>query len=190
MKWNLYKIRDKAIASQRAVFSIQQLANLTSKPKTIAKLYASRLVKKGLAQRLRRGKITFNGDDDVNACQLIEPSYITLDSALMRHHVGTQMPAWTICATTRNSLRLNTLRFWYHKIPPSLYYGFKREAFGSSYILLAEPEKAILDGLYLGRFRKKDLKEFEGEINFRRLEELAMKYTGRGSAKIRKMIGC
>lgn len=188
MSWNLYKIRDMAISSGRAVFSIQQLANLTSKSKPIANVYASRLVRGGLAQRLRRGKITFSSDDAVNACQLIEPSYITMDSALMLHHVGTQVPAWTICATTKNSLQLNGLRFRYHKIPARFFYGYKRVAMGQSYILLAEAEKAVLDGLYLGRFGKKDLKDFEGEINFGRMEELAANFKGRGSAKIRGLI--
>ena len=45
---NLYEIRDKAIASGRAVFSAKALAHLIQKPLPTARTYLDRLAKKGL----------------------------------------------------------------------------------------------------------------------------------------------
>ena len=42
---------------------MQQLSNLTGKPKAVCTVYASRLVKKGLAERLLKGKISFEKED-------------------------------------------------------------------------------------------------------------------------------
>ncbi|MBI4994493.1 hypothetical protein HZC21_02505 [Candidatus Peregrinibacteria bacterium] len=51
--------------------------------------------------------------------------------------------------------------FSYRQIKPSLYWGYKLMEFGSQKILLAEPEKAILDYLYMNS-KLKTLNDFEG----------------------------
>lgn len=68
---SLYRIRDRAIKSGRVVFSVQQIANITRKKRTVAKVYSSRLVKRGMATKLSKGKIALSNDDFVIATQLI-----------------------------------------------------------------------------------------------------------------------
>ena len=185
-KWNLYKIREQALLQKQAVFSIQQLANLISKPKQVAKVYASRLVKKGIAMRIQRGKISFVDDAYVIASHLVQPSYVSFHSALLIHGLIQQVPKYIECANTKNSRVYKTIGITYHKLPPGLFYGYKKVPKAGSYMLLAEPEKAILDGLYLGVFSKKDLQELKFDSG--RMASLLGQYNGRGKKKLEKMV--
>ena len=184
----LYRIRDLALESGRAVFSMQQLSNLTGKPKAVCTVYASRLVKKGLAERLLKGKISFEKDDFITATQLVEPAYISLGSALLFHGITTQVQKNIECVTTKNSLKFKKLGITYHKIPARLFYGFKKHAKGKSYTMVAEPEKALLDGLYLNIFSKKDLKEVLKKTSLQKLKAFAKKFKGRGKKKLERLV--
>jgi len=187
-KLSLYQIKDEALESGRTVFSMQQLSNLTGKPKAVCTVYASRLVQKNLATRVLKGKISFEKDEFIIATQLIEPSYISLGSALMFHGITTQIQKNIECVTTKNSLRFKKLGIVYHKIPGSLLYGFKKHPKGKSYVMIAEPEKAVLDALYLNIFSEKNLKELSKQISTQKLKALLKKFTGRGKKKLQKMI--
>jgi len=185
---SLYQIRDLALESGRAVFSVQQLSNLIGKPRAVSTVYASRLVQKGLAVRVLRGKISFEEDEFIIATQLIEPSYISLGSALRFNGITSQVQKDIECVTTKNSLKFKKLGIVYHKIPGSLLYGFKKHSKGKSYVLIAEPEKAVLDGLYLNIYSKKDLLEFREKINMQKLREHSKKFKGKGSKKIKRLV--
>ena len=185
---SLYKIRDMALESGRAIFSVQQLANLIGKPKAIGTVYASRLVQKGLAERVLKGKICFEKDDFIMATQLIEPSYISLGSALLFHGITKQIQKDIECVTAKNSLKFKKLGIVYHKIPAQLFFGFKKHAKGKSYAMIAEPEKALLDGLYLNIFSEKDLKELSQKIDLQKLRAFAKKFNGRGKKKLDRLI--
>jgi len=185
---SLYQIRDIALESGRAVFSMQQLSNLIGKPKQVCTVYASRLVKKGLAVRLLKGKISFEKDEFIIASQLIEPSYISLGSALLFHGITKQIQKSIECVTAKNSLRFKKIGVVYHKIPGSLFFGFKKHLKGKSYVMIAEPEKALLDGLYLNVFSENTLKELSQEISLKKLKALMKKFNGRGKKKLEKMI--
>jgi hypothetical protein len=76
----------------------------------------------------------------------------------------------------------------YHKIPKALFFGYKRHSKANSYIFVAEPEKAVIDGIYLNVYGKKEVKELMPKLNRSRLLELAEEFDGRGSKKIRSMI--
>ncbi len=184
----LYQIRDAALGSGRAVFSMQQLSNLIGKPKAVCTVYASRLVEKGLAVRLLKGKISFEKDEFIIATQLVEPSYVSLGSALLFHGLTSQVQKDIECITTKNSLRFRKLGIIYHKIPPQLFFGFKKHAKGKSYTIVAEPEKAVLDGLYLNLFSEKDLTELSQKLDLQKLKEFLKKFNGRGKKKLERMI--
>jgi predicted transcriptional regulator of viral defense system len=194
---SLYQIRDLALESGRAVFSIQQLANLIGKSKAISTVYAFRLVQKGLAWKLLKGKICFEKDDFIIATQLIEPSYISLGSALLFHGITTQVQKNIECVTTKNSFRFKELGIIYHKIPAKLFFGFKKQAKGKSYAMIAEPEKALLDGLYLNVFAKRDLEglfqlhqpPLGGQLDRKKLREFLKKFSGRGKKKLERIVG-
>ncbi len=169
---NLYEIREKALKSGRAVFSVQQLANLISSSKLTAKVYASRLVHKKLARRLIRGKIAFTNEDYVVATQLIEPSYISLYSALLMHQLIQQVPANIECVTPKLTRRLPGVGVNYHRIPSSLFFGFERVKVDRDYYFLATPEKALIDGLYLRAYSISTAAELMKKINRKRFIQL------------------
>ena len=185
----LYQIRDLALASNRAVFSVQQLSNLIGKPRAISTVYLSRLVKKKLATRVMKGNISFVDDPFVIATQLVEPSYVSLDSALLFHGIIQQVPKAVECVTSKNSLRYERLGIIYHKIPEKLFFGYQRHTKSGSYVFVAEPEKAVVDGIYLNKYGKKELKELMPKLNPVRLKALAKEFDGRGSRKINAVIG-
>ncbi len=187
----LYRIRDNALASGRAVFSVQQLSNLTGRKRSIAMVYLSRLVKNKMAKRIKKGKIAFTDDDFIIATQLVEPSYISLDSALSYHGISKQVTRSIECVTTKNSLNYKELGIRYHKISEGLFFGYERHRRGNGYVFVAIPEKAIIDGLYLNLYSKKDLVEYlqnMKDLDVARLKALLRLFKGRGSKKLRKVI--
>ncbi len=188
MIMNLYEIKELAVKSGRAVFSVQQLANLINKPKAIAKVYSSRLVKKNLAQRLTRGKISFSEDDEVISTQMIEPSYISLTSALLFHQLMQQVPVNTECVTTKNSIRYNRFGIVYHKIPASLFYGFEKHRKGLSYIFVAEAEKALIDSVYLNLISKKTARELSAKVDQRKLKVYIERFDRNGRKKLERWL--
>lgn len=187
-KLNLYKIRDLALASGRSVYTIQQLAHLIARPKSIAKVYASRLVNKGLATRVLRGKITFIDDDFVVLSQLIEPSYVSLSSALLFHGITTQVPAYAEGVTTRNSRRYEGLGVVYHRIHPSLFYGYEKYKKSGGYAFVADPEKAIIDGTYLGTLPRSTVAELADSLDREKLRAYVERFKGRGRKKMERWL--
>ncbi|PIU21038.1 MAG: hypothetical protein COT15_04395 [Candidatus Diapherotrites archaeon CG08_land_8_20_14_0_20_34_12] len=185
---NLYQIKELALKSGRAVYSIQQLANLIKKPKSIAKVYSSRLVNKGLAKRILQGKISFIDDDFIIASQLIEPSYISLTSALLFHKLIQQMPANVECVTTKNSRRYKNAGIVYHKIPCSLFYGYEKYKNGPSYIFAADAEKALVDSVYLNSISKNSIGEMLSKLDKKKLEDYINRFKGRGKKKLVKAL--
>lgn len=183
-KNSLYSVREFALNAGKAVITPAEIANILGKPKNVGTVYAARLVKKGLARRLVRGKLALVDDDFAIASQLINPAYVSLDSALLFHGVIQQVTKVIECITTVNSIKLGRLGLVYHKIPPSLFYGYNRIERGQSYALVAEPEKALIDGVYLGAYAKKELGEYSNKVNEKRLLELAKRYKGYGSRNI------
>jgi len=184
----LYQIRDLAIESNRAVYSIQQLSNLIGKSRAISTVYSSRLVEKKLATKVMKGTISFVDDPFVIATQLVEPSYLSLNSALLFHEIIQQVPKTIECVTSKNSFRYTHMGVVYHKIPKSLFFGYRRHSKANSYVFVAEPEKAIIDGIYLNVYGKKDIEEFMPKLNHSRLLELAEGFNDKGIKKIRLMI--
>lgn len=185
---SLFDIKEMALKSGRSVYSTSLLANLINKPKEIANVYLSRLIKKGLAIKLINGKISFSNDEYIIASQLIEPSYISLTSALLFHNLIQQVPNNIECVTTRNSLKFSNLKINYHKLPPSLFYGFKRYKKLNSYILIAEPEKAVIDSLYLNLMSVGDFKEILPKLDKENFKGLISHFNGKGSKKIKELI--
>jgi len=114
----LYKIKEVAVNSHRAVYNTAQLSSLIGKDFNTASVYLTRLWKIGVAKRLLRGKISFIDNDFVIASQLIEPSYISLSSALLFHNVSQQVPHRIQSVTPVNSITYDNLGLEYHRIPP------------------------------------------------------------------------
>jgi predicted transcriptional regulator of viral defense system len=79
-------------------------------------------------------------------------AYISLESALRDYGISTQSPHTLTCVTTErpNEFRSRTITISYRSISPRLYWGFVRKTTRYRSYLIAEPEKTILDWIYLG----------------------------------------
>jgi predicted transcriptional regulator of viral defense system len=80
-------------------------------------------------------------------------SYISLESALVERGIITQNPSVLICVTPNypQSFKSRSVSIVYRKISPELYWGYEEKATRYNKYLIAEPEKALLDWIYLNR---------------------------------------
>jgi predicted transcriptional regulator of viral defense system len=80
-------------------------------------------------------------------------SYVSLESALVERGIITQSPSVLTCVTPGypQSFRSKSVSIVYRKISPELYWGFEEKATRYNKYLIAEPEKALLDWIYLNR---------------------------------------
>ena len=80
-------------------------------------------------------------------------SYISLESALVERGIITQSPSILTCVTPGypQSFRGKSVSIVYRKISPELYWGYEEKATRYNKYLIAEPEKALLDWIYLNR---------------------------------------
>jgi predicted transcriptional regulator of viral defense system len=93
----------------------------------------------------------FSSRDLVNT--LRSNSYISLESALVDRGVITQNPSVLTCVTPGypQTFRSKSVTVVYRKISPGLYWGFEEKTTRYNKYLIAEPEKALLDWVYLTR---------------------------------------
>ncbi|MCS6842998.1 MAG: type IV toxin-antitoxin system AbiEi family antitoxin domain-containing protein [Caldilineales bacterium] len=110
----------------------------------------NRLVRNGVLVRLRQGvyQLALQSADPARiANQLVYPSYLSFEAALSRYGILSQVPYVLTFATTHRTQRMTlgetTVEF--HQLKPSLFFGYTLQ--GGLYV--AEPEKAVLDQLYL-----------------------------------------
>jgi predicted transcriptional regulator of viral defense system len=93
----------------------------------------------------------FSPRDLVNV--LRPESYISLESALVDRGVISQSPAVLTCVTTGypKTFRSPSVTIVYRKLSKELYWGFEEKSTRYNKYCIAEPEKALLDWIYLSR---------------------------------------
>src|ERR1700676_198985 len=93
----------------------------------------------------------FSPRDLVNV--LRPESYISLESAMVDKGITSQSPSVLTCVTPGypQSFRTKSVSIVYRKISPDLYWGYEEKATRYNRYLIAEPEKALLDWIYLSR---------------------------------------
>jgi len=118
-----------------------------------------RFVQNGQLTRIKRGLYLFADRkiDDLELAKIIyQPSYISLETALNLHGVLPDIPASITSITTVTPNAFSTERgiFSYSRIRKDLYFGYQTipGKNGLSYDL-ADPEKALLDLIYIRKLR-------------------------------------
>lgn len=144
----------------------------------------SRWQDKGLIIKLKRGTYLLNKNDrKINPSrlfisnQLYGPSYVSLEYALNFYGLIPERVSDVTSVATRKTIRFqNELGvFTYQRIKPQAFRGFRKnvDEAGLPYFI-AEPEKALLDFLYLNLNKfPRDLKDlFEISYRFQNLDIL------------------
>ena len=129
--------------------------------------------KKGYIKKLSRLSYIFS-DRNINeaennfiANKLLEPSYISLESALRYYNLIPEVVFLTTSVTTRKTKLLKSPigDFQYRKVKEKLFFGYKIINTGQIAYKIADPEKALLDFLYFRSDIKSEGDIFELRIN-------------------------
>lgn len=129
--------------------------------------------KKGYIKKLSKLFYVFsdrNIDEVENnfiANKLLEPSYISLESALRHYNLIPEIVFLTTSVTTRRTKLLKSPigDFQYRKVKEKLFFGYRIINAGQIAYKIADPEKALLDFLYLRSDIKNENDIFELRIN-------------------------
>ena len=153
-----YEIVRKLESYEKDYFTINDLEKILRARRDSLKVKLVRLVKKKVLLRLRRG-IYVLADKPIKAdklaTQIFQPSYVSFEFALARYGLLGQIPYTVTLASPRLCLKTNLANFAIEirKIKKSLFGGYVMQ----DGVLIATPEKALLDMLYMISFGKSSL---------------------------------
>ncbi len=140
----------KLLSLNKPCFSPADLEKILGQKRPALYVTLNRLVRYGVLVRLRQGvyQAALQAADFARiANQLVYPSYLSFESALSRHGILSQVPYALTFATTRRSrsMVLGDTAVEFRQLKPELFFGYVLQ--GGLYV--AEPEKALLDQLYM-----------------------------------------
>ena len=143
-----------------SVFSLEDASRIIGKPKhyTTVFLRRDRIVK-----RAANGVYyTPDASSYEIASSIVKPSYVSLISALRFYNITEQIPntMYVLSPKRHNSISIDGTRIEFVKVKPSLMYSYKK----IDGAMIAEPEKAIVDMLYLGRFEEYAEEAMESKV--------------------------
>jgi predicted transcriptional regulator of viral defense system len=137
-------------AIDKPFFSVADLEKLIGLSGKSLLVTIRRMVDAGILRKVRRNAYTLAGAafDPVRiAAQLYYPAYLSFEGALARHGILSQIPHTLTFATTRpsNKTSIGSVDVEFTHLKPALYFGYTT----INGLDVAEPEKALLDELYL-----------------------------------------
>lgn len=156
----------------RPVFTTHELITASGKSTSTIVQSLNRLVEQGLLIKIYRGVWAEAGDKRVSAYEIIpclfprQRVYVSFISALHLHGIIEQIPQTITLASTAHTSTMRTQAgvFSVHQINPAIFDGFDWYK-GEGSFLIAEPEKALVDSLYLSSRKKKQFGHFP-ELHF------------------------
>ncbi len=156
----------------RPVFTTHELTAISGKSASTVVHSLRRLVKQGLLVKIYRGVWAEPGPRAISPFEIIpylfprQRVYVSFITALHLHGIVEQIPQVITLASTAhtNMLRTQAGVFSVHQISPALFDGFDWYK-GEGNFLIAEPEKALVDSLYLSSRKKKQFGSFP-ELDF------------------------
>ena len=156
----------------RPVFTTHELASISGRSASTVIQCLNRLARQGLLVKLHRGLWADQGQGAVSAFDMIphlfvrQRAYVSFITALHMHGIVEQVPRMITLASLAHSRTIKTALGVYsvHQIAPDLFDGFDWYK-GEGSFLIAGPEKALIDSLYLSSRRKKQFGHFP-ELHF------------------------
>lgn len=154
MNWTMI-LTDEA--RENCILRTDDLARKRNLPVSVVRNALRRYELRGLVERVSTKIFVnhlnqqFSPRDLVN---ILRPeSYISLESALVERGVITQSPSALTCVTSGypQTFRSKSVNIVYRKISSELFWGAEVKATRFNKYRIAEPEKALLDWIYLSR---------------------------------------
>jgi predicted transcriptional regulator of viral defense system len=186
--------------NQLSVYPIFSLNDVLKVIPNFNRIQLDRWEKRGYLKKIKRGFYCFSAQDFnqnflfYTANKIYAPSYISLEVALKYYGLIPEEIFQITSVSTKKAVNFATIigNFNYRQIKPSLYWGYRLVDFGMQKLLLAEPEKAILDYLYSHPNLKTvedfygmriNIDEFKVQINFERFQKYLENF---GSKQLKK----
>ena len=143
---------------RKKLFSLSDLSQLTGIVKSSLSVQLTRLVKAKVIHRAAQVwyENPFNTPVAEEISMVIRyPSYLSMEYALSKHGILSQSVYALTLITTKPQYTYNTKQtvYEYHQISRSLFWGYKKEGT----VLTSEPEKALLDLIYIRLIKNKEL---------------------------------
>ncbi len=156
----------------RPIFTSHELATISGKSASTIVQSLNRLARQGLLAKIYRGVWAEAGPRALSPFEVIahlfprQRVYVSFISALHLHGILEQIPQVITLASTSHSSTICTKAgvFSIHQIAPAFFDGFDWYK-GDGSFLIAEPEKALIDSLYLSSRKKKQFGHFP-ELHF------------------------
>jgi predicted transcriptional regulator of viral defense system len=148
---NLATITQKIYNSGFVLFHAKTLKNILGiRKKSVLFSIIKKLIKAGILSRIEKNKYLLekkNVRDFILANFLYQPSYISFESALNFYGIISQFPYEISSATTKRPVekQFQNKIFTYAHIQKNLSWGYEKK----DNFIIASPEKALLDQLYL-----------------------------------------
>ena len=175
----------KKICRKRPIITSKDII-VPTKERHVLRNQLGRWEKKGLIIQLKRGVYLLNEDDRsihpsrfFIANQLYNPSYVSLEYALNYYDlIPEKVVDVTSITTKKTKVFENAIgKFTYQHLQPRAFRGFRavKDEAGFSFFM-ADPEKAIVDFVYLNlaRFKVGDTDIFEESYRYQNLEQLKL----------------
>lgn len=146
--------RNELLKRKIRIFTSSQFALLFQLSQSQAKYFLDRFVEEELLARLKRGLYALKTDPPIEqeiANALYKPSYISFDYALAYYNLIPEMVYEVTSATTKPTrlFTTETLAFGYYTIKTGAFTGYILKQEGERRFYIAEPEKAVVDYLYV-----------------------------------------
>ena len=156
----------------RPVFTTHELTSLSGKSASTVTQSLNRMIEQGLLVKIYRGVWAEAGPRAISPFEIIpclfprQRVYVSFITALHLHGIVEQIPQVITLASMAHTstLRTKAAVFSVHQIAPAFFEGFDWYK-GNGNFLIAEPEKALIDSLYLSSRRKKQFGSFP-ELDF------------------------
>ncbi len=156
----------------RPVFTTYELAILSGRSSSATTQALNFLQREGLVFKIYRGIWAETGNERLSPYTVIpfllpgHRAYVSFISALHLHGIIEQIPQEISLASTSHTKIIHTKigTFSIHQLTPLFFDGFNWYK-GTGSFLIAEPEKALIDSLYLSARRKKQFGHFP-ELHF------------------------
>lgn len=128
-------------------FTIQDAARIIRKKPAYVKLFLGRAIRRGAVTRIERGRFIVGQPTPFEVAEGFGVGYVSFLSALSFHGLTSQVPTTVQIASRKQKAQktVGPTHFVFIRMAPSRFFGFKR--YGG--VTVAQPEKAVLDGLYL-----------------------------------------
>ena len=159
------KYEDLALLIKTPIFSKNDIVLAGGK---IYDYQLTRWVKKGYLLKIKNGIYIFKRDyekikGEEIAAAIYQPSYLSLESALSAYGLIPEIVYSYVSVTGKTNRTFDNKfgHFIYRHLKPELFWGYREVRTSSGWYLIAEPEKAILDYLYLNLSKINSESDFE-----------------------------